>query len=124
MKQMSKELSKLSSIEKIFSGIKLSVTSLENKVKTMESKLINCEKSCRFLSNEYADQTKEFNTAKRNVSKLQKRCTDLDSYIHLMLLLFLSSGVVCNHFSIFLSLDTFSILCWRLLVDRHSYLVV
>ena len=30
-------------------------------------------------------------------------------YIHLMLLLFQSSGVVCNHFSIFLSLDTFSI---------------
>ena len=30
--------------------------------------------------------------------------------IHLMLLLFQSSGVVCNHFSIFLSLDTFSIL--------------
>ena len=29
---------------------------------------------------------------------------------HLMLLLFQSSGVVCNHFSIFLSLDTFSIL--------------
>ena len=30
----------------------------------------------------------------------------------------------CNHFSIFLSLDTFSILYWRSLVDRHSYLVV
>ena len=34
----------------------------------------------------------------------------VSSYIHLMLLLFQSSGVVCNHFSIFLSLDTFSIL--------------
>ena len=31
-------------------------------------------------------------------------------YIHLMLLLFQSSEVVCNHVSIFLSLDTFSIL--------------
>ena len=35
-----------------------------------------------------------------------------------MLLLFQSSGVVCNHFSIFLSLDTFSILYWRSLVER------
>ena len=79
MKQMSKELSKLSSIEKTLSGIKLSVSNLENKVETMDSKLINCEKSCSFLSKEYEDQKKELNAAKSNVSKLQKRRTDLES---------------------------------------------
>ena len=43
----------------------------------MDGQLKNCEKSCDFLGKEYEDQ-KELQTAKSNISGLQKRCNDLE----------------------------------------------
>ena len=44
----------------------------------MDGQLKNCEKPCDFLGKEYEDQKKELQTAKSNISGLQKRCNDLE----------------------------------------------
>ena len=78
VKAMSKELGKLSTIEKTLSGIKISVQNLESKVEGMEGQLKSCEKACDFLGKQYDDQKNELKTAKSNISGLQKRCNDLE----------------------------------------------
>ena len=78
VKAMSKELGKLSVIEKTLNGIKVSVQNLESKVEGMEGQLKNCEKACEFLGKQYEDQKNELKAAKSNISSLQKRCNDLE----------------------------------------------
>ena len=57
MKEMIKELSKLSNIEKNIGTLTLKMNSLDTKVSSMESVVNNCEKSCTFLSATYETQS-------------------------------------------------------------------
>ena len=81
MREMKKELSKLSNIEKSIGNLTLKMNTLDTKVSTMEAVVNNCEKSCTFLSSTYETQSKEITEAKNRVTNLKKQCDDLDKQV-------------------------------------------
>ena len=81
MKEMKKELSKLSSIEKNIGTLTIKMNTLDTKVSSMEAVVNNCEKSCTFLSATYETQSKDISEAKKTVSNLKKQCDDLDKQV-------------------------------------------
>ena len=72
-------MGKLTGIEKTLSSINLKVTNLETKVNTMETQLVNCDKACTFLSDEYDKHKKELESIKKTVADLKKKRGDLEA---------------------------------------------
>ena len=79
VKQMSKELGKLSTIEKTLASISTKINSLESKVNLVETQVNSCEKACSFLSNQYEDHRKELSDAKSQISSLKSKCESMES---------------------------------------------
>lgn len=81
MKEMKKELSKLSSIEKTLGTLTYKINQMENKVSTMETVVNNCEKSCGFLSTTYDTQSNDLKAAKDNIKTLKKQCDSFETQV-------------------------------------------
>ena len=76
---MSKELGKLSTIEKTLGSISTKINSLESKVNLVETQVNSCEKACSFLSYQCEDHRKELLDAKSKISSLKSKCESMES---------------------------------------------
>ena len=62
-----KAVSKIGSIEKTVSLINASVTSLQDKVKTIDNRVHVIEQSCEFMNNEHEKNRAELKEAKQTI---------------------------------------------------------
>ena len=78
------KVEKIDNIEKIVNSMNLKLGELENKVKSIESRVLDVEKANTFVSEKYDSQSQELKTAKENLKKFQNTCTTLNDTVQNM----------------------------------------
>ena len=78
VKHIKQSLAKLEKIEQTVNTIHMKVSNLEEKVKTLDTRVDQVEASCAFISNDSDDRRKETEKAKGEIKSLKERCKDLE----------------------------------------------
>ena len=71
-------LAKLEKIGQTVNTIHMNVSNLEEKVKSLDTRVDQVEASCAFISNDSDDRRKETEKAKGEIKPLKERCKDLE----------------------------------------------
>jgi hypothetical protein len=81
IENIEKTVSKIDSIEKTVNTINLKVTAVEEKVKNLETKVVETEKSCAFISQESENQKRELHETKIEINHIHQSYKNLESNI-------------------------------------------
>ena len=74
MELVQQKLQCVEKIKKTVNMINVKVTDLETQMKSLDLRVTETEKSCKFISETHESNKKELKTAKDSLSNLQKSC--------------------------------------------------
>ena len=81
IKSIKVSVSKIDGIEKLVNQINSKVENLETKMKSMDTRVKDVEKSCSFVSGQFEDQKTKLKAADNELKSLNKKCHDFEGIV-------------------------------------------